>query len=623
MHLLPLCRRRLRCSTLSGKSSGLAGSVKNSRRMLRQIDFLSQPSPQRLRRELSNICDSYSHPWDVVAELTQNAVDAIRLHIYRYGSALLHKIGITIDQTSRSISVSDTGIGIGRLEAPELLSPHSSNKDPDDSKVIGQKGVGLTYVIFMSETFKLDTRSETGRFVGEIEGAARWRSGSDGAPPQLNIIMDESDIASEGDFGTRITASGIHAQIEEIDFFSASIESVVRTLRTKTAIGWTGGMFGKDVPPIEVSLNYRDQDGKERMMSVPFKYYFPEESLTTNRFVDLNEFLESAALWSDKQKVKFLSGKCVRQAGSTKVGNKTVSYYAFFPPSRTLWDEMNGSLADNAQAPYRFSPGIFIGSRGMPSGVPTRSPPATGAAGYWSRFFLYLEDDSLRFDLGRKSVPGRTQGVLKEIARSIFNRFVGVANYLSTDPPVNAEVAPLLALAKQQEFSDMRELANIDCNSIAYRKHPDSQEAAVVAIFHELLGAKQILGYRPLKTGYKMSYDLWALYEASDVTIGKAIRGGSTPIGEIPVVIEFKFKGEQLLSDPEENKYFQDIDIICCWDFDQAKLGPNVSVKPISKDDRYFHSANYEFEWAAAFNLGAAGRKQVISLRQLLDELRS
>lgn len=46
----------------------------------KSINFLETPSSRRLRREISNICDSYSHPWDILAELCQNSVDAIRLY---------------------------------------------------------------------------------------------------------------------------------------------------------------------------------------------------------------------------------------------------------------------------------------------------------------------------------------------------------------------------------------------------------------------------------------------------------------------------------------------------------------------------------------------------------------
>ena len=110
---------------------------------MEQLDFLSRPSAARLRKEIQNICDSYSHPWDLLAELCQNGVDAIRLHQKRYGEAnKAHKIGIRINAIDRSVEITDTGVGFDPENFGELIAPHGTDKVPTDP-VIGQKGVGV------------------------------------------------------------------------------------------------------------------------------------------------------------------------------------------------------------------------------------------------------------------------------------------------------------------------------------------------------------------------------------------------------------------------------------------------------------------------------------------------
>ena len=52
---------------------------------MKTIDFLREPTSDRLRREIKNICNSYSHPWDILAELIQNAVDSIMLYNKKFG----------------------------------------------------------------------------------------------------------------------------------------------------------------------------------------------------------------------------------------------------------------------------------------------------------------------------------------------------------------------------------------------------------------------------------------------------------------------------------------------------------------------------------------------------------
>ncbi len=67
-----------------------------------EIQFLLKQSEARLRRDIRNLCVSYSHPWDVLAELCQNSVDAIRRHVRDFGSnPANHFINITVDATDR------------------------------------------------------------------------------------------------------------------------------------------------------------------------------------------------------------------------------------------------------------------------------------------------------------------------------------------------------------------------------------------------------------------------------------------------------------------------------------------------------------------------------------------
>src|SRR5690242_13003926 len=106
--------------------------------MMEQIDFLQQVSGERLRKEINNITDSYSHPWDALAELLQNAVDAIHRHQRLYGAECRrHSIDIRVNAHDRSITVTDTGPGWDPDKVAYLLAPHGTDKDPDDTGTLG------------------------------------------------------------------------------------------------------------------------------------------------------------------------------------------------------------------------------------------------------------------------------------------------------------------------------------------------------------------------------------------------------------------------------------------------------------------------------------------------------
>ena len=116
-------------------------------------DFLRNASEKRLRKEIVNICNSYSNSWDVLAELCQNSVDAINKYLKLYGKEPKnHRIMIIINARDRSIEIIDSGVGFVAEDFIELIAPHGTDKDQDTDS-IGEKGVGLTYTIFSSNHY--------------------------------------------------------------------------------------------------------------------------------------------------------------------------------------------------------------------------------------------------------------------------------------------------------------------------------------------------------------------------------------------------------------------------------------------------------------------------------------
>ena len=115
------------------------------------VSFLT-PTINSIRKSIRGIDDSYNNFWDILAELIQNSVDAINKKEIPDGN-----IKIVIDSVNKTIRVIDDGIGIEHGDIPILLSPFSTNKE-NDSSSIGEKGVGLKFVIFQSNEFNdLDT----------------------------------------------------------------------------------------------------------------------------------------------------------------------------------------------------------------------------------------------------------------------------------------------------------------------------------------------------------------------------------------------------------------------------------------------------------------------------------
>lgn len=492
------------------------------------ISFLEVSSARTLRREVQNICESYSHPWDVLAELCQNAVDAIMLHQRRFGESApkLHKIDITLNARERSVFIKDSGVGFAPDHFSEMLAPHGTDK-PGGPDTIGEKGVGLTYTIFSCNKYEITTHSTSARIAGLIDGAAQWKNGAREELPQFQVTEWTKAEFSPMETFTEIRLHDVERLYpEDEDIFYQRLEVITFFLRTKTAVGSVKRVFGGSGLGLEVNLNFINLEGETRALSLLPEFMLPEESFRSRQVLNLDDFKETAATMDDAQKARRLQGKAIIKKGAFERAGRRINYYVFFAPSRTLWREISEregifSVNESGERTYLYQPGIYITSKGMPTGI-TLEPPVTGSMGYWPNFFIILEDNQIVFDLGRKSIPGRTKRLLREIARDLFVEIRPFFEYATSDPAVTTRgSATVQQYQKTQVFKDLGTLADLGLPTINYLKHPYGQEAAVVALFHELVAAGLLRGYYTLRTGYRETYDLWGLYRASHDLIGE------------------------------------------------------------------------------------------------------
>ena len=588
----------------------------------RTVDILAEPSQSRLRKEILNICDSYSHPWDVLAELCQNSVDAIRRHRKLHGSAQAHhQISVVIDGTDRSIEVRDTGTGLAADQLVSLLAPHGTDKEQDADE-IGEKGVGLTYTIYMSDGYEIETRCETDSTTGCMRGAAAWKNGQSDVVPMFTYTAKGTSSRPDETF-TRISLSGVEAQPgDEGDLFEQPVSVIVFWLRTRTALGDTYSVFDSSYEaPFSVAFTHVDKAGKRSERVLPAKYMLPQEFLSRKDvvFVD-TELLSKLASFNDSQKRGYLHSKSLVKTGEVNRAGRWIRYYAFAAASRDIWTqicETQGFTVEEAGESRNLLEGVITtATRGMPTGVGI-TPPATGWAGYWPNFFILLQDDALRFDLGRKSLPGRTTGLLREIAKEIFNelykllRFAGAAN-----PPI--QPGPTEKWQRDQMFADLERRPDMSGDFSNFIKQPTGQEAGVVALFHELVGRGLLKGYYTYSLGYKMTYDEWGRYRLPKKYVSSKFDAFANASGmhDGAIIIEFKYAADDLLKDLETStKYFADIDLLVCWDIDEAKFtDQGIGVQVVTDEDRFFYGSNYQLVWPAP--IGQPMVKPVLALRQ-------
>jgi len=557
-----------------------------------KFDFLA-PGPAQIRHQIEGIIDSYSHDWDLIAELAQNAVDAIRAR----GAGVTEKghIRVSVDASTRVITITDNGVGIKATELPTLLRPFSTSK-AGKANQIGSKGVGLAFVIFSSSSFEIDTNAGDGGMKAVINDAAQWvTSTSDGSPAAHTDVCSTSQ-------GTVVKITVADPNHPLFDLTAIEVEFV---LRTKTALGDTGYIW--DVPfDCDVEFLHVSKDGVQTNKEFECQYLLPVEGLKKADTLSLGEFIE----WmtgdrSDAEKRRKLKDKIIFHSEWTTKNNRTIRWWSCFIPTRSWWDVLNENTGlpkrttdvdDDAQTALGFGSGLFTSTKGMPTGIVLDLKPK-GSAGYVPNFFILVEDPELSFDIGRKSIPGRQQGMLRQIAHDDFRDYINrVQKYIAGEPDrIHG------GWDKSTEFSEIRELLPLTSPLTRFSRRPDSQEATVVAMFFEQIGRGNFPEITPLLSGYKKKYDLYAQYKAADT------------------VIEFKYDLSSLINEfNDAKKMFDQVDVVVVWEVTEADMQlagrRGLAVEKLEQSSFAKESPSFHYR----IDLGPVDPIYVIALRETL-----
>lgn len=531
---------------------------------------LLTPTMATMRRSIYGIDDSYNNYWDILAELVQNSVDAIRAANREKG-----KITIDINQLEKTIKVADNGIGIKSDEISILLNPFSTNKT-EDHDTIGEKGVGLKFVIFQGNKFELITRheSEEGATRAVINGAKNWLK----SDTEDGLKIQKSD-AGDREVGTEVTIVCDDVDDDDLNdsylkLFQMNVKQLIFVLRTKTAIGALRPLFNEPDIPFDIELNVTDLKNRSYNEKIDYSYWLPTESLRPQELCNIDDFKKwlSEGDHTDIEKRKYLRDKAITKYGTETYAGNEIHYWACFFPQRSnfitvsevdglITEEEAEELDSNDNTLVMHQPGIYTAIKGMPTGI-TINNPKTGFAGYWPNVFIMIEDDSLKFDIGRKSIGQSKKAVFNSLSKSIFNEFLNYFNkYGSGD--IDPEAANR-DWERDEVVEKVKSLPQLNISSqspIKFEKIPSDQEASVAAIFYEMVGAGDI-AFRPLISGYKHRYDLYAYLDDRFTTV------------------EFKSHLREIVKDFGSAKLFNEIDFIVCWDVndEDTKVLNNIGL---------------------------------------------
>ena len=586
---------------------------------LEGYEFLKESySQKRLQREARNILDSYSHTWDILAESLQNSVDAIEQAAKSISEAV-KQIQVVFNAHLRSIEVSDTGIGMSAEQVMSVLAPHQGFKRGMGLR--GEKGVGLSFIMFMSNRFRIETCDGKQTVSLEVHRANDWANGTDDNPLKFtNVKISAPQSFLDSPIYTRIWAEQIPpAKDSTEDIFEYTKPRLVHVLRTKTAAGNTHPLFNTAaLPPIDITvrLKYVDNSGKQgKFDDVPYSFQAPHSFLKP----------KEALSWDDYSERR-IQGKSTNAKGLVHVGEqitesgKAVKWYAFIS-QRTTFDEISEINKLETSETKDVDSGIYISTRGMPTGI-RLTPPRSQQAAYWPSFFVLLEYDDLRLDMGRKFVGGRVGQMLTKVALKIFNDHVNAVPRLTTKA-ADALVGLEMDAALEKIKSDAATTPDLGFNKIPYLKVP-VEEQGVIAIFHELLGAGILKGYRAQRSSSYEGYDSYISYKPDPSVIATSVKKNIKEGTSYNIFAEFKLEaGQGLLTDFETRKRPKDFKLLICWTLNETVFKQNqVEIESVEPTETVFHGATHKAIFPNSYGFGAENTLHIIALKDLIELLK-
>jgi len=525
-----------------------------------------------LRRIARDIIDSYHYDTDFLAELVQNSADAVRV-----SGTEDKKISVEYDAPRGIYTVLDNGIGMSKDDLKKFAIGQSDKATQLNALLIGEKGVGGSYVLLISDYFEVES-AKNGKKVRAVCENARECVYQD-REPELRIVEDGSSASTQN--YTKIS-------VRSAEFKSYSeVDELILDLRMFTAIGNTRTAMGECDMNVKVTATVitQDAEGKEIKTTredVPFCFFHPALEY------------EDLVVWYDALE----KGKRGRDGAPDLplgvYGGKLLAV-------RDSTMKIMAVLGDaDLFEKHRIEPMIVLGVKGAPMPVEIR-PPKTGGAGYWRNLFVLINNDAVELDVGRKSVSRKDKIELDCTLKDFFNKYV-LPNAKYFMPPKPGPMKGALDQMKEQAQGK----EDLYIPAIPYAKVPSKgEELAVMAQFHELLGSGRLKGYQTLYESQDAPYDAIVRYTVKMEDIGKKaqemIKESYRKVKDKPTFyaqtgfFEFKVDATDFIKDCESggNKSIEDVMVVVAYDLNRKKMRKGWRVEAISEEDRIFDGTKF------------------------------
>jgi hypothetical protein len=558
------------------------------------------------KRIVYNILKSYTGYYDIFAELLQNSMDAVQQRQAREGPKYQPRIWVSLDVPSGLVRVVDNGIGMTEREFKYCLRPSVSFKKQADLR--GHKGVGATFLAYGFSFLKLQTKQAGSTIAAILRQGRQWAEDYSGTVPrprfegaEFNVPELDSDVS--GTSAEIIIGQSDGERPKNLGWIGAqNAEQWYTLLRIKTPLG---GVYLSS-PPFrpKILIKVKSADKVESTLETDrAEYFYPHETpdLKVQSVRDITKALDSITgdsttkftklpadykrldcmydIW-DKEEILREGSYFASALDEDKrllVEKHNVIVYGSFFRSAKIWGELNDTVFGLRKGQRVIYGGLQMATDFMVQGD-LSIIPLTSTIGYQANSHVVVHFTDGNPDMGRKVFQPELKDLAEDLAVRAVNTFKRFLQHLKPDtgPNVITPEKELHEWKKSQEAHRDRKPLTFahDRVRISMVSTPQ-QEQDVVALFHELVGAGILRGYRFFGTSQNDRYDSLffmeyrkdedVLFSATSQRLGIS-RRYDLPYNTEPKVLEYKYSFDGLVDDLEkEEKFAKQIDLVVCW----------------------------------------------------------
>lgn len=592
-----------------------------------------------LKREITNILNSYVGWYDPFCELIQNGLDAIDKRKEEEG-AFIPQMHILIDLSQNSISVTDNGIGFKETEYKRFLAPNFSFKSGGTTR--GHKGVGTTYLAYGFNYIQIATKTPDFSAIGVMKNARSWLS--DPVPASNpNVVMDKEEVLdsffNEIDRGTSMTikcdAESYPRDLNWMMLNSAS--SWLKVLRVQTGLGQVINRS-----EVKVIIDVIDKAGNRTSDNIQNPSYlqvneFVDKTKTVDEIIDKMDELSKKYGRDYRMPAKYNKLEAVydswdsnkllqeinfddEQIGQIKKYNISVIFSYVY--SLAIWDKIDANIGIRKGHHVLYG-GIQLAANNMPQGELIQIPLSKNI-GRQKQANILIHYDNCSADLGRKGFKKEITDIGKEISRKIMDGpLMKVRSCFKANSGASPDLRRTMSLFEwKTEMTKHEEEYPLVINNpnffdpvkkISITSLPTSEQD-VIALFNQLVAGGVIRGVNIMSTNGHTTYDSLYKIVISKPKDVQLFDVDTNPLGiteEVieellsdrdilvsdPKVLEYKYSLDGLVEDIDSGlKNTNDIDLVVAWEAG-TRYKDNYSIESLLIDGneglRQYHGVTH------------------------------